>query len=93
MVPQTMPSPTQHARYEPLYDVHPRTGSSIEVFYADRTLETFGKGGAGCLVVSPARLFAERRAYRPVRYEVRSISPCFGDQFGGQGQHPFRYRS
>jgi hypothetical protein len=32
---------------EPLFDVHPQTGVSIEVFYADRTLETFGRGGAG----------------------------------------------
>jgi hypothetical protein len=30
---------------EPLYDI--LTGISIEVFYADRTLETFGRGGAG----------------------------------------------
>jgi hypothetical protein len=27
--------------------VHPQTGVSIEVFYADRTLETFGRCGAG----------------------------------------------
>jgi hypothetical protein len=32
---------------EPLFDVHPRTGVSFEVFYADRTLETFGRDGAG----------------------------------------------
>jgi hypothetical protein len=32
---------------EPLYDTDPETGVSIEVFYADRTLETFGRGGAG----------------------------------------------
>jgi hypothetical protein len=30
-----------------MFDVHPVTGRSIEVFYADRTLETFGRGGAG----------------------------------------------
>jgi hypothetical protein len=35
------------AAHEPLYDVNPATGVSIEVFYADRTLETFGRGGAG----------------------------------------------
>jgi hypothetical protein len=34
-------------RYETLYDIHPRTGASIEVFYADRALETFGWQGAG----------------------------------------------
>jgi hypothetical protein len=40
-------NPAQRARHEPLYDVHPTTGASIEVFYADRTLETFGRGGGG----------------------------------------------
>jgi hypothetical protein len=39
-------NPRQH---EPLFDVHPRTGVSFEVFYADRTLETFGRDGAGWL--------------------------------------------
>ena len=34
-------------RHEPLYDIVPETGVSIEVFYSDRTLETFGRGGAG----------------------------------------------
>ena len=34
----------QHA---PFFDVHPRTGATIEVFYADRALETFGRCGAG----------------------------------------------
>jgi len=42
-----MAQPRQHARYEPLYDVNPRTGVSIEVFFMDRTLETFGRCGAG----------------------------------------------
>jgi hypothetical protein len=37
----------QDARHEPLYDIDPRTGASIEVFYADRALETFGRCGAG----------------------------------------------
>jgi hypothetical protein len=32
---------------EPLYDIVPETGVSIEVFYTDRTLETFGRGGPG----------------------------------------------
>jgi hypothetical protein len=31
---------------EPLFDVDPVTGFSVEVFFADRTLETFGCGGA-----------------------------------------------
>jgi N-terminal domain of anti-restriction factor ArdC len=30
-----------------LYDINLTTGVSIEIFYADRTLETFGRFGAG----------------------------------------------
>jgi hypothetical protein len=49
-------NPRQHAAHAPLYDIDPRTGATIEVFYADRALETFGRGGAGWfLVFSPAR--------------------------------------
>jgi hypothetical protein len=33
--------------HEPLFDVHPETGASIEVFYADTGLATFGEGGPG----------------------------------------------
>ena len=48
MAPHTLaPTPGPCARREPLYDFHPATGVSIEVFYADRTLETFGRGSAG----------------------------------------------
>jgi hypothetical protein len=43
MVPHT----TQRARNEPLYDVDPQTGATIEVFYSDPTLETFGRAGTG----------------------------------------------
>jgi hypothetical protein len=34
-------------QHEPLFDVHPRTGVSFEVFFSDRTLETFGRVAAG----------------------------------------------
>jgi hypothetical protein len=44
MAPTSCP---QRPRREPLYHINPLTGISIEVFYADRTLETFGRGGAG----------------------------------------------
>ena len=37
----------QSAAHEPLFDIDPRTGTSIEVFFADRALETFGRCGAG----------------------------------------------
>ena len=48
MTPQTLaPKLAQSASREPLYDIHPLTGISIEVFYSNRTLETFGRGGAG----------------------------------------------
>jgi hypothetical protein len=35
------------SRRQPIHDVHPLTGTPIEVFYSDRTLETFGRSGAG----------------------------------------------
>jgi len=38
---------SQRAAHEPLYDINPLTGISIEVFFSDHTLETFGRGGAG----------------------------------------------
>ena len=40
-------APLQHACREPIHDVHPLTGVNIEVFYADRGLETFGEGLPG----------------------------------------------
>jgi hypothetical protein len=46
-----MRAPTSNPGYraapEPLFDIHPRTGVSIEVFFSDRTLETFGRCGSG----------------------------------------------
>jgi hypothetical protein len=41
------PVSRQRAAREPLFDIDPATGVSVEVFYVDRTLETFGRGGAG----------------------------------------------
>jgi hypothetical protein len=60
MAPQApISSPRRRrARREPFYDVHPRTGASIEVFYSDRTLETFGRGGAGWFWWSRQRGFS-----------------------------------
>jgi hypothetical protein len=38
----------RRSAYEPLYDIDPRTGASIEIFYADSVLAaSFGTGGAG----------------------------------------------
>lgn len=62
MVPRAPTSNTrQLVRHEPLFDIHPRTGTSIEVFYADRTLETFGRCGAGWLWQSRRHGFAAKR--------------------------------
>jgi hypothetical protein len=49
---------TSNLRREPLFDVDPRTGATIEIFYADRTLETFGRCGAGWFWQSRLRGFA-----------------------------------
>ena len=42
-----MMAPLQFAQREPIHDVHPVTGVNIEVFFANRALETFGRGAAG----------------------------------------------
>jgi hypothetical protein len=64
MIPQALSNPRQPARHEPLFDVDPRTGASIEVFYTDRSLETFGRCGPGWFWWSRRRrLFAEQFAY------------------------------
>jgi hypothetical protein len=44
MNPKNVASDPQR-RYEPLYDVDPKTGATIEIFYADRVLA--GMSGAG----------------------------------------------
>src|SRR3954452_7223021 len=44
--------------HEPLFDIHPGTGATIEVFYDDRALETFGRVGAGWFSCSRRRGFA-----------------------------------
>ena len=61
--------------HEPLYDIDPLTGTSIEVFYADRSLETFGRCGSGWFWCSRQRGFSPEGGYRPVCYELRSVSP------------------
>jgi hypothetical protein len=64
MVPQAPSNPTR-ARHEPIHDINPRTGASIEVFYADRALETFGRAGAG---------WCSGRARTAVRQTVRLLA-------------------
>jgi hypothetical protein len=86
MVP---PAPTSNPRQrEPLFEIDPRTGVSFEVFYSDRTLETFGKCGAGwfwhcrrrgCSPDGPAiGPFATR--YSAYRYAMTSQQGCLVSQ-------------
>jgi hypothetical protein len=54
--------PTSNAQRpyrEPLSDIDPLTGASIEAFYSDRTLETFGRCGGGWF------WWPRRRGYPP----------------------------
>jgi hypothetical protein len=58
-------------KYAPIFDVDAVTGVSIEVFYADRTLETFGRGGAGSFWWPRRRGFApEARGPFPTDYSA-----------------------
>jgi hypothetical protein len=45
-------------QHEPLFDVHPTTGVSIEVFFAGGSLAAVGSGGAGWFWWSRRRGFA-----------------------------------
>jgi hypothetical protein len=71
-------------RHKPLFDVHPVTGASIEVFYADRTLETFGRGCSGWFWGPRRRGFApEGKATGPfptsyAAYRNALFAGCFG---------------
>jgi hypothetical protein len=40
-------STTDCRRREAIFDFHPVTGATFEVFWADTSLETFGRGGSG----------------------------------------------
>ena len=84
MAPTSCP---QRARHEPLYDINPLTGVSIEVFYADRTLETFGRGGAGWFWWSRRRSRSPdgpatgpfSTSYAAYRHAMNAVVPFGGD--------------
>ena len=73
----------------PLFDVHPQTGASIEVFYADRTMETFGRCGVGwfwCWRRRGFRAGGPAAGPFPTRYSAyRDAMSATG--FGGQLGH------
>ena len=53
------PTSSSHRPHrEPLFDIDLQTGASMEVFYADRTMETFGSCGAGWFWWSRRRGFS-----------------------------------
>jgi hypothetical protein len=74
---------------EPLYDIVPETGVSIEVFYSDRTLETFGRGGAGWFWWPRRRGFSPdgsatgpfATSYAAYRHALGTILGTNGDTF------------
>ena len=68
--------------HKSFFDIHPVTGATIEVFYADRSLETFGWVGAGWLA-SPARVCVYGTGERPVSDELLSLSRCLSQNFLG----------
>jgi hypothetical protein len=72
MAPASAP---QRPWLEPLFDIDPLTGVSIEVFYTDRTLETFGRGGAGWFWWPRRRgCSPDGSPHRAVRDKLRGVS-------------------
>jgi hypothetical protein len=61
-------------RREPLFDVHPRTGVTFEVFFSDHMLETFGRCGGGWFWWPRRRGFRQtvRRLVRLLRATERT---------------------
>ena len=48
MARSAISDPKRRTAYEPLYDIDPQTGASVEIFYADRAIATsFGTSGIG----------------------------------------------
>lgn len=62
--------PNRRSANAPLYDTHPRTGATIEVFFADRVTGNIRQVRRWLvLVASPARLFAIQRGDGALRHE------------------------
>ena len=78
--------------HQAFFDIHPVTGASIEVFYADRSLETFGWQGAGWFWWPRQRGFAPTgpgigpfpTSYSAYRAAV--LHAGFGVQFGDRAR-------
>ena len=80
MTPDGDMSPSgQRARYAPLYDIDPRTGVSIEIFY--RSMETFGRCGAGWF------WWPRRRGCSPDRSAIGPFATCYAAYRHALGAH------
>jgi hypothetical protein len=87
-------NPRRRGRHEPLYDIDPRTGASIEVFYADRALETFGRGGAGWFWWSRQRGFAPNGAPTgPFATSYAAYRHALGTDLGTNGNAGLNFRT
>jgi hypothetical protein len=71
MVARERSKPGQRGRLETLFDLHPRTRATIEVFYADRALETFGRCGAGWF------WWPRRRGFAPEGSPTGPFASCY----------------
>ena len=72
----------RNPRFAPLFDVDPVTGAIIDVFYADRSLETFGRVGAGWF------WWRRRRGFAPTGAAVgpfTSIYSAYRHALSGDG--------
>jgi hypothetical protein len=75
------------ARREPLSDINPQTGVGFEVFYSDRRLETFGRGGGGWFYWARRRGSSpEGPATGPFATSYAAYRHAVGGQFGGYGK-------
>jgi hypothetical protein len=85
-----MSSLDRHRKFAPFFDVDPVTGRSIEVFYADRTLETFGRGGSGWFWWPRRRGFApDCRAVGPFPTSYSAYRDALHSAQRKRSTHPF----
>jgi hypothetical protein len=88
-------APSNHrqlSRLEPLFDVHPQTGVSFEVFYADRALETFGRRGSGWFWWCRRPGFApDGLATGPFATSYAAYRQALGTALGTEGATPVDY--
>jgi hypothetical protein len=68
----TVSSDCRH-RFEPLFDIHPVTGASIEVFLCGRARHVRQGRHRLVLVATPARVLTGWSSGRAVRYELRRV--------------------